>query len=65
MLTPHLSKSNLVAVLMALIDEYKTSISLCAIKKKFGEPSGLPDILGLSDCLTSWNIPNEVYKFEQ
>jgi glutaredoxin len=56
---------NTVYVLHSLIKKLKIQVSSFTIEKDLLDHPDYPSLLAISDCLTSWNIPNEAFKINK
>lgn len=56
------SAGNTVFVLYSLINKLKIPVSSFTVEKDLLDHPDYPSMLALSDCLTSWNIPNEAFR---
>ncbi|PTS91598.1 hypothetical protein DBR11_28695 [Pedobacter sp. HMWF019] len=65
MLLPLKSIPNAVSVLSLLIKTLKIPVTSYTIKNDLLEHPDYPSMLALSDCLTSWNIPNKAFQVEK
>lgn len=54
--------SNALKVMDLLIHKLKVPVSFYTIERDLLEHPDYPSLLALSDCLTSWNVPNEATK---
>lgn len=59
------SAGNTVFVLYSLIKKLKIPVSSFTIDKDLHDHPDYPSMLALSDCLTSWNVPNEAFKINK
>jgi len=58
-------QANAVAILTLLIKKLRVPVSPSTIKKDLESHPEYPSLLALSDCLTSWKIPNEAYRLDK
>jgi len=56
---------NAVSVILLLIKKLKIQVSSFTIKKDLIDHPEYPNMLALSDCLTSWKIPNGAFLVEK
>lgn len=59
------SAGNTVFVLYSLVKKLKVPVSSFTLEKDLIDHPFYPSLLSLSDCLTSWNIPNEAFKVDK
>ncbi|TKC56561.1 hypothetical protein FBD94_22875 [Pedobacter hiemivivus] len=58
-------RENSIAVLTALIKKLNIPVSAFTINDDLHQHPDYPSLLALTDCLTSWNIPNEAVKINK
>jgi thiol-disulfide isomerase/thioredoxin len=56
---------NAVTVVDILIKDLGIKVNSFTIKKDLLEHPDYPNMLALSDCLTTWNVPNEAFRMEK
>lgn len=58
-------KPNAVIILHKFIKELNLPVNAQTIEKELEEHPEFPSLLSISDCLTSWNIPNEAQMIDK
>ncbi|MFC6101243.1 vitamin K epoxide reductase family protein [Olivibacter domesticus] len=61
----NVSDDNLIGVLVSLIKRLKIPVSTTTIEKELTNHPKHPSLLTISDCLTKWKIPHEIYKLQK
>jgi len=56
---------NAVFVLISLLKKLSISVTSFTINREVLSHPDYPSMLSLSDCLTSWNVPNQAFKINQ
>lgn len=56
---------NAVSVLTALINKLHISVTPFTVNREVREHPDYPSMLSLSDCLTSWNVPNQAFQINK
>lgn len=56
---------NAVSVLTLLIKKLSISVTSFTVSREVQEHPDYPSMLSLSDCLASWNIPNQAFKINK
>jgi hypothetical protein len=65
MVTIFKTTSNVVSVFDLLIKRLQIPVSSFTIKNEVQNHPDYPSMLALSDCLTSWKVPNEAYQLDK
>lgn len=65
LLTLKSQQTNSVSVLNSLIEKLGIPVSSFTVKQDLEEHPDYPSLLAMSDCLTNWKVPHDVYKLDK